>query len=112
MPSFDRNPYSALDEVDSTEEISEDEYSVYSHDAELEWEETKEQMSALFSMVIFPYVGKWLGRKVSYWIWSKYMLKSPISSHYLTDTGVSSIFSTKSGYNILDSIQKSLMTKG
>ncbi|CAO3633305.1 unnamed protein product [Cunninghamella echinulata] len=44
----------------------------YSYDAEAEWEETKQQVNTLFSLVIFPFVGKWLGRKCSFWIWSRW----------------------------------------
>lgn len=44
-----------------------DEESESSYDADLEWEESKEQIHMLMSMVIFPFVGKWLGRKFSFW---------------------------------------------
>lgn len=41
--------------------------SYYSYDAEAEWEESKAQINALFSLVIFPFVGRWLGKKFSFW---------------------------------------------
>jgi hypothetical protein len=72
MSAFDQNPYSSLDDdtyetqnVYTTDEEEDD--SLYSYDAEAEWEESKEQLSALFSLVIFPFVGKWLGKKFSFW---------------------------------------------
>lgn len=68
MAAFDRNPYSSLDEDNDVRAFTDDEDdSLYSYDAEAEWEESKEQLSALFSMVIFPFVGKWLGKKFSFW---------------------------------------------
>ncbi|SAM04927.1 hypothetical protein [Absidia glauca] len=39
----------------------------YSYDPEAEWEESKAQMNTLLSMVIFPFVGKWIGRKCAFW---------------------------------------------
>ncbi|KAL1928690.1 hypothetical protein VTP01DRAFT_2476 [Rhizomucor pusillus] len=63
--------------------VSEDSY--YDYDAEAEWEESKAQLNALFSLVIFPFLGKWLGKKASFWLWTRYM--SPL------DSSPSSIFS-------------------
>lgn len=82
--------------------VSEDSY--YDYDAEAEWEESKAQLNALFSLVIFPFLGKWLGKKASFWcklqlksywenninrllnaVWTRYM--SPL------DSSPSSIFS-------------------
>ncbi|CAO3596781.1 unnamed protein product [Absidia cylindrospora] len=64
----------------------EDDYSEYSYDAEAEWEESKAQMNALFSLVIFPFVGRWLGRKLSFWVWSRwsYSSRSIDSSSFLS----------------------------
>lgn len=39
----------------------------YSYDPEAEWEESKAQMNTLLSMVIFPFVCKWIGRKCAFW---------------------------------------------
>lgn len=82
--------------------VSEDSY--YDYDAEAEWEESKAQLNALFSLVILPFLGKWLGKKASFWcklqlksywenninrllnaVWTRYM--SPL------DSSPSSIFS-------------------
>ncbi|KAI8337829.1 hypothetical protein EDC96DRAFT_523462 [Choanephora cucurbitarum] len=60
---MDNNPYASLD--DSV--YSEEEDSLYSYDAEAEWEESKQQLNALFSLVLFPLVGRWLGKKVAFW---------------------------------------------
>lgn len=52
-----------------------DDYS----DAEEEWRESIEQLELLLSMVIVPFVGKFLGRKCAYWgMFSN--LSSPIYS--------------------------------
>lgn len=45
------------------ETISDDDYS----DAEEEWRESIEQLELLLSMVLVPFVGKYLGRKCAYW---------------------------------------------
>jgi hypothetical protein len=79
----DRDLYSGLQEAlrnqqrwehDDLDDIDEgndtgylDEQSESSYDADLEWEESKEQINLLLSLVIFPFVGKWLGRKFSFW---------------------------------------------
>lgn len=47
---------SELEELDS-------EYS----DAEAEWRESIEQLELLLTMVLVPFVGKYLGRKCAYW---------------------------------------------
>ncbi|KAG0163025.1 hypothetical protein DFQ30_000855, partial [Apophysomyces sp. BC1015] len=75
MATVDSNPHSTLDpddiiddDIDYSERgyVSEDD-SYYSYDAEAEWEESKEQINTLFSLVVFPFVGKWLGKKFSFW---------------------------------------------
>ncbi|KAJ3552029.1 hypothetical protein NM688_g4371 [Phlebia brevispora] len=35
--------------------------------AQLEWEESLEQLQQLFAVVLLPYLGKWLGRRWSHW---------------------------------------------
>jgi hypothetical protein len=37
------------------------------HLAQLEWEESLQQLQQLFSVVVLPFFGKWLGRRWSYW---------------------------------------------
>ncbi|KAI9364242.1 hypothetical protein BD770DRAFT_379604 [Pilaira anomala] len=85
MSNFNSNPYSSLDE-DTFEQqdlySDEDQDSLYDYDAEAEWEESKEQLNALFSLVIFPFVGKWLGKKFSFWVWSRYLTKTPFTTRF------------------------------
>ncbi|KAI9768859.1 MAG: hypothetical protein M1840_004673 [Geoglossum simile] len=42
-------------------------------DAEREWRESLQQLELLLSMVIVPYLGKYVGRKCAYWGWAKFM---------------------------------------
>ena len=35
--------------------------------AQLEWEESLEQLQDLFALVLLPYLGKWMGRRWSHW---------------------------------------------
>lgn len=44
-----------------------DDYS----DAEEEWRESIEQLELLLTMVLVPFVGKYLGRKCAYWSMSR-----------------------------------------
>jgi hypothetical protein len=64
MSARNYNPYSSLDDdIDNHY----DQESLYSYDADAEWEESKQQLFSLFSLVIFPFAGKWLGKKFSFW---------------------------------------------
>ncbi|KAL2003506.1 hypothetical protein VTN02DRAFT_3601 [Thermoascus thermophilus] len=51
------------------ETLSDDDYS----DAEQEWKESIQQLELLLTMVIVPFMGKYLGRKCAYWGWTKFM---------------------------------------
>ncbi|KAF3390506.1 hypothetical protein F1880_009240 [Penicillium rolfsii] len=51
------------------ETLSDDEYS----DAEAEWRESIEQLELLLTMVLVPFVGKYLGRRCAYWSWTRFM---------------------------------------
>lgn len=42
-------------------------------DAEEEWQESIEQLELLLTMVVVPFVGKFLGRKCAYWSWTRFM---------------------------------------
>ncbi|KAE8350454.1 hypothetical protein BDV28DRAFT_39697 [Aspergillus coremiiformis] len=46
-----------------------DDYS----DAEEEWRESIEQLELLLTIVIVPFMGKFLGRKCAYWSWTRFM---------------------------------------
>ncbi|KAL2865817.1 uncharacterized protein BJX67DRAFT_357449 [Aspergillus lucknowensis] len=46
-----------------------DDYS----DAEAEWQESIEQLELLLTMVLVPFIGKYLGRKCAYWSWTRFM---------------------------------------
>lgn len=45
------------------ETLSDDDYS----DAEAEWRESIEQLELLLTLVLVPFVGKYLGRRCAYW---------------------------------------------
>lgn len=51
------------------ETLSDDDYS----DAEEEWNESLQQLELLLTMVVVPFIGKYLGRKCAYWGWTKFM---------------------------------------
>ncbi|KAL6454807.1 hypothetical protein SBY92_004278 [Candida maltosa Xu316] len=68
------SPLSApYDDTDDTDEL----YSDYSSDSEYElsaqehWEESVKQLTMLFSIIIFPLIGKLLGRRFSKIVWRK-----------------------------------------
>jgi len=60
MPSSELS----LDDLSSESSYdSDDEYLL----AQQEWEESLDQLRQLFSAVLLPLVGKWMGRRWSYW---------------------------------------------
>ena len=72
VPSVDRYSYGSDDEVaslpsESTSSSDLDALSDDYSDAEEEWRESIEQLELLLSMVLVPFVGKYLGRKCAYW---------------------------------------------
>ncbi|KAF9897178.1 hypothetical protein BX616_006048, partial [Lobosporangium transversale] len=55
-----------IDSIDGDSDISE--FSTTStRDIQREWDENMEQGRQLLAFVIVPFVGRWLGKKVSYW---------------------------------------------
>ncbi|KAI1315364.1 hypothetical protein EDD11_000923 [Mortierella claussenii] len=64
-----------IDSIDGDSDFSEfsSTSTTSTRDIQREWDENMEQGQQLFAMVIFPYVGRWLGKKVSYWIWTKFL---------------------------------------
>ncbi|KAI0320367.1 hypothetical protein OF83DRAFT_603494 [Amylostereum chailletii] len=42
-------------------------------DLQQEWEESIAQLNQIFSVVLLPFFGKWLGRRWSYWAYSRYI---------------------------------------
>ncbi|KAJ6114616.1 hypothetical protein N7486_000394 [Penicillium sp. IBT 16267x] len=55
--------------TDSDLETLSDDYS----DAEAEWRESIEQLELLLTMVLVPFIGKYMGRKCAYWSWTRFM---------------------------------------
>ncbi|KAL4879589.1 hypothetical protein BJY04DRAFT_193195 [Aspergillus karnatakaensis] len=59
------------------ESLTDSDYS--DSDAEAEWQESIEQLELLLSMVLVPFLGKYLGRRCAYWSWTRFMeWKHPI----------------------------------
>lgn len=66
------SPPTEDDDVDSLPSessgvISSDTDSEYESDAQKEWERSLDQLQLLLTMVLVPFVGKYLGRKFAYW---------------------------------------------
>ncbi|KAH0538948.1 hypothetical protein FGG08_004463 [Glutinoglossum americanum] len=59
--------------LDSDSDSDSDEGSSDYSDAEREWRESLQQLELLLSMVVVPYLGKYVGRKCAYWGWAKFM---------------------------------------
>ncbi|KAI9927740.1 hypothetical protein MW887_002592 [Aspergillus wentii] len=55
--------------TESELETLSDDYS----DAEEEWRESLEQLELLLTMVLVPFVGKYVGKKCAYWGWTRFM---------------------------------------
>jgi len=54
-------PSPSLSSHDSSSDYGDDE-----GDAEAEWQESLQQLELLLSLVLVPFVGKWVGRKCAY----------------------------------------------
>lgn len=68
----DMSPPTEDDDVDSLPSessgvLSDDTDSDYESDAQKEWERSLDQLQLLLTMVLVPFVGKYLGRKFAYW---------------------------------------------
>lgn len=68
-----------MSEYDSTEyDTSDDEYE-YDHSLELtpqeQWDESMKQLENLFTFVVFPLIGKVLGRRFSHILWARFARK-------------------------------------
>lgn len=60
----------SLDDLSSVSSYDEDEeYKL----AQKEWEESLIQLQQLFAIVLLPFLGRWLGRKWSYWAYARYL---------------------------------------
>ncbi|KAH8911002.1 hypothetical protein BR93DRAFT_923730 [Coniochaeta sp. PMI_546] len=74
----DMSPPTEDDDVDSLPSVSSgilssETDSEYGSDAQKEWERSLDQLQLLLTMVLVPFVGKYLGRKFAYWSWARYM---------------------------------------
>ncbi|KAF9953874.1 hypothetical protein BGZ72_005095 [Mortierella alpina] len=66
---------SDIDSIDDDSDFSEfsTTSSTSTRDIQREWDENMEQGRQLFAIVIFPFVGRWLGKKMSYWVWTRFL---------------------------------------
>lgn len=65
-PAYDSDDEVASLPSESTTDSDLETLSDYS-DAEAEWRESIEQLELLLTMVLVPFMGKFLGRKCAYW---------------------------------------------
>ncbi|KAF8560259.1 hypothetical protein OG21DRAFT_46101 [Imleria badia] len=61
-PSVDTASYDSADDDD-------DEYRL----AQKEWQESIEELQQLALVLVLPWLGKFLGRKTSHWLYSRYL---------------------------------------
>ncbi|KAK7694916.1 hypothetical protein QCA50_002104 [Cerrena zonata] len=59
----------SLDTTGSDDSFDEEEYRL----AQEEWEESLEQLQQLVSIVLLPFLGKWLGRRWSHLAYARYL---------------------------------------
>jgi hypothetical protein len=57
------NSVVSIDSYVSSDDFDDEEYRL----AQLEWEESLEQLAQIASVVLLPFLGRWLGRRWSYW---------------------------------------------
>jgi Mitochondrial import 2 len=53
----------SIDSYFSSDDSSDEDHRI----AQQEWEESLEQLAQIVSVVLLPFLGKWLGRRWSYW---------------------------------------------
>ncbi len=53
----------SIDSFVSSDDSDDEEHRL----AQQEWEESLEQLAQIVSVVLLPFLGKWLGRRWSYW---------------------------------------------
>ncbi len=74
--------FASIDSVDGDSDdldYEDDDYAL----AQKEWEESLSQLTQVFSVVLLPYFGKWLGRRYAYA--GTFIIPSPLSErHSLT----------------------------
>ena len=57
------NSVISIDSYFSSDDSDDEEYRL----AQQEWEESLEQLAQIVSVAILPFLGRWLGRRWSYW---------------------------------------------
>lgn len=57
------NSVVSIDSYFSSDDSDDEEYRL----AQQEWEESLEQLAQIVSVVLLPFLGRWLGRRWSYW---------------------------------------------
>jgi hypothetical protein len=63
------NMPSSIDDLSSESSYDSEEFYL----AQREWEESLQQLQQIFSVVLLPFFGKWLGRRWSYWAYARYL---------------------------------------
>ncbi|KZV75486.1 hypothetical protein PENSPDRAFT_624153 [Peniophora sp. CONT] len=64
--------FASIDSVDGDSDdldYEDDDYAL----AQKEWEESLSQLTQVFSVVLLPYFGKWLGRRYAYAAYARYL---------------------------------------
>lgn len=70
-----------------SDSLSDSETSDSEDEAEREWRESLKELELLASMVLVPFMGKWVGRRCAYWAWAKFMTwKYPVDAIKSTAT--------------------------
>lgn len=75
-PSTDNDDLDSLPSTISSGTDSTD--SEFESDAQREWEQSLDQLQLLLTMVLIPFVGKYMGRKFAYW-----SMIHPITKDYI-----------------------------
>ena len=70
----------SIDSFISSDDSDDEEHRL----AQQEWEESLEQLAQIVSVVLLPFLGKWLGRRWSYWGESPHNFSPSYSNLHLT----------------------------
>jgi len=70
------DPRFTFEDLDSSSDVSSSSDHSETSDLEAEqreWEENLKQLQLIVSVVLLPYIGKWLGRKWSFWLYDRHL---------------------------------------
>lgn len=90
---------SSISDLDDNDSLTSTSLST-DDEAEAEWQESLQQLEHLVTLVVVPFLGKYVGRRCAYWAWAKFMTRKYPVNVVITN---SAAFKTVGGISPLSS---------